>query len=96
MEGTVHIAGDTLTIFGRFMRQRCSWCGIVLVEYDLEKVAVQVGDPPPGSFSTGALVLVDGGMMAEVPLELEVDSEGMQSGKLPNNACAHNPLTIPD
>jgi len=95
-DGIVHIGGDTVTVFGRYVRQRCAWCGKVLVEYDLERVAVPVGqEGPPATFPAGALVLVDGNMMTVVEPEMIAESPGVEIAKLPENACPHDPMTIP-
>lgn len=41
--GIVHIAGVDVTVGSRY-RQRCSWCGAVLFDYDLTRVQVEVPD----------------------------------------------------
>lgn len=79
-----HIAAPQVTIDDRFMRQRCAWCGDVLLEYDLTRVAVPVGqNPTPATWPTGALVAVDG------HASWTLDEE-----RLPDDACALNPLTL--
>ncbi|TDC81896.1 hypothetical protein E1193_13410 [Micromonospora sp. KC606] len=79
-----HIAAPQITISDRYMRQRCGWCGDILVEYDLARIAVPAGqDPTPATWPTGALVTVDG--------YASWASEGEQ---LPDDACAVNPLTL--
>ena len=89
-EGVTHIAGVQMVMFGRYLRQRCEWCGIVLLEYDLERVAVPVGqEGPPAMWTPMALVRVDGHMSAEIDNPEQVDG-GIQ---LPPDACAFNPLT---
>lgn len=66
-EAVVHIAGACLTVFGIFMRQRCDWCGVILLEYDLRRIAVPVDQPgPPPSWIPGSLVRVDGNMSAQI------------------------------
>jgi hypothetical protein len=76
----VHIAGADLQVGDR-LRQRCCWCGVVLVDYALDRVAVPEGqDPRPATWPTGALVEVDGNVSWVVPYE-----EGQP---LPANACA--------
>jgi hypothetical protein len=37
----VHVAGPQIT-FGSVQRQRCAWCGALIVEHDLASVGVQV------------------------------------------------------
>ena len=43
MSEIIHFAGQTMT-FGSVQRQRCLWCGALIDERDLARVAVQV-DP---------------------------------------------------
>jgi hypothetical protein len=60
MSEVVHIAGPDVTV-GCYLRQRCAWCGAVLVDYDLHRVAVPEGqDPRPATWPVGELVAVDG------------------------------------
>ena len=60
MSAVIHIAGPHVTI-GPLMRQRCLWCGYLLIDYDLERIAVPEGqDPTPATWPHGELVLVDG------------------------------------
>lgn len=77
-----HIAGTDILIGGRRLRQRCSWCGAVLLDYDLANVAVQVepGEEPqlPATWPIGRLVRVLGGastVLAETE-ELPADACG--------------------
>ncbi|MEU4804342.1 hypothetical protein [Actinosynnema sp. NPDC023587] len=81
LAGVVHIAGNDVRV-DHLLRQRCSWCGLTLVDYDLTRVAVPEGhDPTPATWPVGGLVLVDGNMKATVG--------GIgQDVKLPANACA--------
>lgn len=37
-DGKAHIALDGVTINNRWMRQRCGWCGIILLDYDKEQL----------------------------------------------------------
>jgi hypothetical protein len=79
-----HIAAPQITISDRYLRQRCGWCGEVLAEYDLARVAVPAGqDPTPGAWETGALVTVDGNV-----------SWATEGERLPDDACAVNPITL--
>jgi len=56
----VHIAGVDVQV-GALLRQRCSWCGAVLIDYDLDRIAVPVGqDPRPATWPVGELVARDG------------------------------------
>lgn len=77
----VHIAGIDVTVNDRWLRQRCAWCGLVLVDYDLTLVAVPVGqEGPPARWTIGALVAVDGSLSYEADL--------LPSGRLPPETCA--------
>ncbi len=79
-----HIAGERITIGDRYMRQRCGWCGQILVEHDLTAVAVPEGtDPTPAAWPAGALVTVNGHA-----------SWTVDGHDLPEDACAVNPLTL--
>lgn len=74
------------------MRQRCAWCGDVLIEHDLARVAVPVGQPgPPATWPPGGLVTVDGNMSTVEPVD---PGHGPDSTELPDDACARNPLTL--
>lgn len=88
--GVTHIAGGQINLFGRYLRQRCEWCGVILLEYDLERVAVPEGqEGGPTMWTPGVLVRVDGHVSAEIDNPLRTD-EGVQ---LPPDSCAFNPLT---
>lgn len=79
MSGVTHIAGVDTHINHR-LRQRCAWCGALLIDYDLANLAVPVGqDPTPATWPVGGLVLVDGNMSTAVP-----HTDG---GPLPMDAC---------
>jgi len=69
-----HIAGPALTVGSRYMRQRCAWCGTVLVDHDVEL------DAEPATWSLGDLVAVSGPVAY---LAGVVDGD-----QLPGSACA--------
>lgn len=84
--GTIHIAGNDVQV-GQHLRQRCAWCGEVLIDYDLARIAVPVGqDPRPSTWPPGELVLVDG------PMSHTVDHR--DGDQLPDNACAVLPVEL--
>jgi hypothetical protein len=88
--GVVHIAGTVIVLFGRYMRQRCDWCGIILLEYDLARVAGLVGtDPTPAHWPPGSLVRVDGNVSASI------DNPEVKDGEIqiPPDCCAFDPKT---
>lgn len=87
MAQTTHIAGLDITVEGRHLRQRCAWCGHVLIDEDLTRVMVPEGSESTlPSWPAGRLVTVDGGVSF-------VHEEGE---KLPDDACAlvHPELTV--
>ena len=80
-----HLAGPDLTVDGRWMRQRCAWCGEVLLDYDLARVAVPVGQPGPSPFEIGKFIEVTSGN-PKMSTALDWDSD-----KLPETACMRFP-----
>jgi hypothetical protein len=74
----VHMAGADIQI-DSVIRQRCAWCGTLLIEYDLNRIAVIDGQALV-TWTVGALVVVDGGMSW-------ID-ESAQAHDLPANSCA--------
>jgi hypothetical protein len=75
-----HIAGAQVEV-GSHLRQRCSWCGAILADYDLTRIAVPEGqDPRPAMWETGKLVRVDG------PASWIVEHE--DGADLPADSCA--------
>lgn len=80
MTAIIHIACVQVQVGSR-LRQRCSWCGAVLCDYDLERIAVPEGqDPTPAMWQPGVLVAVDGNASYVVEHENGAD--------LPPEACA--------
>lgn len=88
-ESVIHIAGLDVAV-GTRLRQRCAWCGAVLEDVDLARVAMAVSDTPDDGhvdhtypvWPVGGLVEVwgAGGVRNTVILG---DNEN-----LPPNACA--------
>lgn len=75
----VHIASQPVQVGSR-LRQRCVWCGAELIDEDLSRIAVPVGqsaDYP--TWPPGELVAQDGGATYVVA---HVDGE-----PLPETAC---------
>lgn len=83
MTGVVHIVGTVVNV-GPRTRQCCAWCGAVLLDYDLTRIAVPVGQDAtaPAHFPPGALLEVDGNCKAV-----------LDGDRLPDNACALTNLT---
>lgn len=80
MNGVLHVAGVHVTINQR-IRQRCAWCGAVLIDVDSALVAVPLGQERDGVpvWPVGDLVLIDGNMAALVPHK--------DGDPLPDGAC---------
>jgi hypothetical protein len=75
----VHIVGMYCRINDR-LRQRCTWCGAVLIDVDTANMAVPEGqEGGPGTWPVGALVRVDGNLTYVVD---HVDGD-----PLPEDAC---------
>jgi len=86
-DSVVHIAAPALHIFGMYIRQRCAWCGTIILEYDLNRIAVPVGqDPMPATWAPMVMVRVDGHMSAEVEA---VEEDG--NIKRPMDSCTFDP-----
>lgn len=88
----VHIAGPAIQI-GALLRQRCSWCGVTLLDYDLDRIAMAVmplgDDHPntgPSTWPQGELVAKDGNASYVVAHE-----DGAQ---LPEDACGKVPAEL--
>ena len=82
-----HIAGPSITIAGRYHRQRCSWCGEALIDDDLGNMAGLEGDPTgPLKFPVGELVEVEEGNPRRCSL-LASETNEAGEGKLPLNFC---------
>lgn len=67
------------------LRQRCAWCGAVLADYDLTRLAVFPAPPPgqevrPAMWGVQDLIRVDGNAY------MVVDHE--EGADLPADACA--------
>lgn len=82
----IHIAGPEIQI-GTQLRQRCSWCGAVLIDVNLSRVAVPAGmNPNPPTWSVGGLVAVYGYASWEV--------EHKDGDQLPAKACGQLPFEV--
>lgn len=87
MGEVVHIAGPDVVHAGRYVRQRCAWCGEELISADLAHVATptvttETGEPVDNVFPTwppGTLVGRDG------PVSYHV--EPGENGRVPETSC---------
>jgi len=89
MASEAHVAGVEVVWDGRYQRQRCSWCGKTLIDYDLQRVAVLLpedgSDPtPPAVWPVGAIVRTDGGFSTVVIEPAEGD---IKVAELAPDAC---------
>lgn len=71
----IHLTGPDVMVEGRFVRQRCAWCGVTILDYDLERTQ-SIDGKPPSMFATGRFVEVEDGVMSL----LEVDH-------IPDTSC---------
>lgn len=89
VEGIIHIAGLDVQV-GDQLRQRCSWCGSVILDVDTARVAFQVVEGQEGykvsTWPVGALIGMNGAVTWVVEHE-----DGKQ---LPPNACAQVPHEV--
>lgn len=61
MTSVVHIAGVHLAV-NTLVRQRCAWCGALLVEFREAVARFDESEPGPAVWPVGHFVAVDGGM----------------------------------
>jgi hypothetical protein len=60
VERKAHIALDVVWVNNRWMRQRCGWCGEILLDYDMDRTMVPGCDgDPPASWPIGSIVMVE-------------------------------------
>jgi hypothetical protein len=75
-----HIAGLDVEV-GPYLRQRCAWCGTVLLDYDLRNVAVQseTANKSVATWPVGEIIERDGNMSSVLNHE--------SGDQLPENSC---------
>lgn len=79
-ESVVHIAGLEIEVEGRYLRQRCGWCGEILADYDYTQTATPGEWTKPAMFPVNKLVRVEGvNPRSYAVLDIE---------RLPDDACA--------
>lgn len=83
-ETETHIAGLEVAWDGRYLRQRCAWCGTVLLDYDLETLQSSDGGVP-APWPLGALVRQQGGSSWVEPTDPS-DTHPEES-RAPEDAC---------
>lgn len=85
-ESVVHIAGQAIQIGSR-LRQRCAWCGAVLLDYPLERMAFSI-DPasdPRGDLDLPAMWPFDSLVAVDGPASWTVEHEA--GTPLPEGCC---------
>jgi hypothetical protein len=90
------VAGPTITV-GSIRRQRCAWCGALLEEQDLSRIArpLEPGEDPdnpkpwePGAWETGAHVRLSGTNPRFSSLEEhEPHPEDPSQWQVPEDSC---------
>lgn len=88
----LHIVGLDVQV-GSARRQRCAWCGALLLDDDLTRMAWTLDpdgtDPgPPPVWPIGELIAVDGGVERVVPRDAWPDSATPGEKRLPDGCCA--------
>lgn len=85
MSALAHLAGSRLECGGR-VRQRCEWCGAVLIDVDRTRIAAVVPDgagpgwqPEVPTWPAGRWVEVDGSMSVLLAED--------NTGRSPENSC---------
>lgn len=82
--GVVHIAGLPIQMEGRYIRQRCGWCGAMIEDIDLTMIAVAGEDTSVPLWTQGHLISIDGGLRCDLGSVEEV----------PSNCCAAIDLSV--
>lgn len=86
-ETVTHAAGASVQ-FGTLLRQRCEWCGSILIDVDLARISVPVGQDPtyptwePGKFVDAVMPDQQGGMQA---------LNDWTEGPVPETSCMRMP-----
>lgn len=84
MNGIVHIAGQPVQLQNRYVRQRCSWCGALIEDLDLERIAVAGDDSSVPLWPIGELIEVTEGVKVCLG---DID-------EMPSNCCANIELDV--
>lgn len=84
MKTVVHLAAQDVWVEGRYVRQRCAWCGELLIDVDLARIAVHPplpeGERPIATWQPGAMVEASG-VWPTVYRQIDDD------GRIPINSC---------
>lgn len=91
--GVSHIVSHLVQV-GPYRRQRCVWCGAVILDEDLSRMSWKLAedgtDPGPGNgWEAGGVVEIDGSMTRVIPgEEWPLSADGSGDRALPANCCA--------
>lgn len=85
MDSVTHISGLEITVEGRYMRQRCAWCGEILLDRDLQTTMVAPDEdgnvPPISSWKVDSLIRIKPG---NPTISSMLDDE-----RLPSDFCGY-------
>lgn len=96
MSAVVHFAGIPIFVHGRYVRQRCGWCGSVLVDVDLDGTTVP--KPLPGRlpdvqmYEPGVLVRLFDDLPSFEPTRLS--GLVLPDTRIPMDCCAMLPREV--
>lgn len=100
---TIHLSGPVVTFLGR-ARQRCVWCGYVITDDELARMAYPLNPdgsdpgPPPRGFAEGVfleITLDPGGFRGTSIVEAEPSEDGQEGHvKVPTNCCMWLPAEL--
>lgn len=74
----IHVVGTPAVVPPGLIRQRCAWCGALILDYDLGPMGQDPMPAVPAMWEVGALVAIDDGVSHVVP----------RGDELPAGACA--------
>lgn len=90
----LHLVGPVVTV-GTAMRQRCSWCGALILDHDLAKISrmLEPGEDPdnpdpwkPATWPFGGLVAM-AGVFPAVTWVVEPEYHEDGTPKVPESSC---------
>jgi hypothetical protein len=91
-----HLAGIDVT-FENLIRQRCAWCGALIIDQDLTMIAVRTEDADFGFpvWGVGSFVEISDSTFPKMysSVEPELAQDGV-SVKVPENACMRLPAEL--
>lgn len=97
MSACTHFAGIPIFVHGRLIRQRCGWCGAVLVDVDLNGTTIK--PPAPGLLPVG-VQLYEPGVLVRLFDDLPSFDPTKLSGlvlpdtRIPDDCCGMLPREV--